>query len=88
MCVRLCAVADPGFANLKGEGDANILFGQHFPENCTKMKEIGLGGVMHPQLDPPMLWCKAGPRVTKIINVVKILRLGLPPPHPKLKILM
>ena len=38
-------------------GGANLLFGQIFPENCMKMKEIGPRGgrvSLAPPLDPPM----------------------------------
>ena len=34
---------DGGGANFQG-GDANLLFGQIFTENCMKMKEFGPGG--------------------------------------------
>ena len=33
-------VADPGFPR---GGGGNLLFGQNFPENCIKMKELGPG---------------------------------------------
>ena len=49
------SVADLGFprqggANFQG-GDANLLFGQLFPENCRKMKELGPTG------GDARLWC-------------------------------
>ena len=54
-------VADPGFPRGGGansqSGGANLLFGQHFPENCMKMKEFGpTGGARVPgaPLDTPM----------------------------------
>ena len=53
-------MADPGFlkgANSKS-GCEKLLFGQCFPENCMKMKEIGPRGGARPwcpPLDPPML---------------------------------
>ena len=41
-------VADPGFSRGEGanpkSGCKNLLFGQIFPENCMKMKEIGPRG--------------------------------------------
>ena len=52
-------MADPGFPRVgaaKG-GREKLLFGQFFPENYTKKKEIGSGGASlapHP-LDPPTL---------------------------------
>ena len=39
--------------NPKGEGGANVFFDQNFPENCTKMKEIG-----------PTEDCRKGPAAT------------------------
>ena len=56
------SVADPGFprrgggANPEG-GGANLLFGQCFPKNSMKMKEIGPGGgrtSLARYLDPSM----------------------------------
>ena len=55
------AVVDPGFprgggANSKG-GCKKLLFGQFFPKNCMKLKELGLGGGGHipgAPLDLPM----------------------------------
>ena len=45
-----------GDANPKG-GGASLIFGQIYPENCMKMKEIepGGGASMAPPLDPPMI---------------------------------
>ena len=49
---HIMSVADPGFP---GGGDANsiswdenLLFGQIFPENCMKMKEIEPGVFLAP----------------------------------------
>ena len=43
-------------ANPKG-GDANLLFGQIFPEKCMKMKAIGPTGGPRPwrPIDPPLI---------------------------------
>ena len=46
-------VTDPGFPGRAG-GDS-LLFGQNFPENCMKMKEIWPKGASLAPLDPPML---------------------------------
>ena len=51
------AVADPGFprgggANPQG-GGASLLFGQHFPKNCMKMKEFGPRGGCASLAPPP-----------------------------------
>ena len=45
------AMVNPGFPR----GGANLLFGQIFPQNSVKMKEIGLRvGALVPPPDPPM----------------------------------
>ena len=51
-------VSDPGFPG----GGANLLFGNLFAENCTKIKEIGPGSAS--PLDLPMV---------NAINVVNII---------------
>ena len=40
------------------DGDANLFFGQNFPENCMKMKKIGSKGTasLAPLLDPPCVY--------------------------------
>ena len=76
------AVADPGFPrrgrNHKG-GSANLLFGQIFPKNCMKTKEIGLRetSLMPPSLDPPMdlvaIGVRLGPnRIIRNLNCKSI----------------
>ena len=42
MLLQLSAVADPG--SFRRVEDVNLLFGQIFPENGMKVKEIGPGG--------------------------------------------
>ena len=50
------SVADSGFrsqgAPTSKVGGANLLFGQIFPENCTKMKESGPRSGGRPQRRP------------------------------------
>ena len=55
------AEVDPGFPRWRGAptaqgGGVNLLFGQNFPENCMKMKEIGPGGT-HPWRPPWIRQC-------------------------------
>ena len=54
---RIQDFPDDGGVNPQA-GDANLLFGQIFPENCIKIKEIGPRGeprVPGAPSDPPMI---------------------------------
>ena len=52
---RIQDFVDGGWGRQHQTGGGNLLFGQLFPKNCMKMKEIGpRGGVPRASLDPPM----------------------------------
>ena len=69
IAILLFAVTDPGFPrgsiNPKGWG-ANLVFGQLFPENCRKMKEIGPRGARAPSAPLPSADQSAPLRVIEI----------------------